>query len=439
MSQNRRHDSNPAIAHETVDGKEPVQPRLMFFNPTACTKQIKLSTRCYIEKAVNTLNALKVPLTADERRWFETHDQFKHFFHMPLEKHHKVMGMWMCLLRTVCTEKKKEVWFLANGNPIRYSHKEHTLISGLNCQRYPHKYEQLGGLDFARRHFPEGSRMAYEDVDEKLRTFPWGILSFDQNMRDIVRAMDHFGGVVSKGGFTFPSFCTSLELLPFEAIPQLKKKFRELRRGRRTESSCPWISKSQYIPNAMTGFPLSDINKSLGKKKVIESILILSVDEESMLEQIFEEEEEEGHDVGDDIVDGWTQRLVTSHKSIWFEDLYNQDVAARKEELNGDFPEEPAREGVMNKDEEEDNISLRTLIEEGLKNSVDKGIKVVIDKVDELDKRPREVEDFVKEAKEKNAITRVGEPSLVEQESEEVALASTANGEATRKRKRRMM
>ncbi|KAL0796340.1 hypothetical protein Bca101_067717 [Brassica carinata] len=93
----------------------------------------------------------------------------------------------------------------------------------------------------------------------------------------------------------------------------------------------------------------------------------------------------------------------------------------------------------MNKDEEEDNISLRTLIEEGLKNSVDKGIKVVIDKVDELDKRPREVEDFVKEAKEKNAITRVGEPSLVEQESEEVALASTANGEATRKRKRRMM
>ncbi|KAL0713004.1 hypothetical protein Bca4012_019982 [Brassica carinata] len=85
----------------------------------------------------------------------------------------------------------------------------------------------------------------------------------------------------------------------------------------------------------------------------------------------------------------------------------------------------------MNKDEEEDNISLRTLIEEGLKNSVDKGIKVVIDKVDELDKILREVEAFVKEAKEKSAITRVGEPSLVEQ----VALASTANGEATRKRK----
>ncbi|KAG2298820.1 hypothetical protein Bca52824_035292 [Brassica carinata] len=264
---------------------------------------------------------------------------------------------------------------------------------------------------------------------EMCKTFPWGRLSFDQNMRDIVRAMDHFGGVVSKGGFTFPSFCTSLELLPFEAIPQLKKKFRELRRGRRTESSCPRMCKSQYIPCAMTGFPLSDINKALGKTKKIESILLPSVDEEYMLERIFEEEEED-HDVGDVIVDGWTQHLVTSRKSIWFEDLYNQDVAARKEGLKVDFLEEPAREGVLNKVEEDDYISLRTLIEEGLKNSVDKGIKVVIDKVDEMDKRLREVEAFVKEAKEKSASTRDGEPPL---ESEEVAIASTADGEAMRK------
>ncbi|KAL0684192.1 hypothetical protein Bca4012_051040 [Brassica carinata] len=424
--QNWRNHSNPAIAHETVDGKKPVQPKPMCFNPTEYKKQIKLSTRCYIKKALKTLNGLKVPLTADERRWFETHNQFKHFFHMPLEKHHKVMGMWMLLLRAVCTEKKKEAWFVVNGTPIRYLLREHALISGLNCQRYPHNYEQLRGLDFARRQFPKGSRMAYADVEEKLRkmeackirtgdkapsvdpffvravndlemckTFPWGRLSFDQNMRDIIRAMDHFGGVVSKGGFTFPSFCTSLEPLPFEAIPQLKKKFRELHRGR-TESSCPRMCKSQYIPTAMTGFPLSEINKALGKTKVIESILLPSVDEESMLERIFEEEED--HDVGDVIVDGWTQRLVTIIK-------------------------EPARDWVMNKVEEEDYISFRTLIEEGLTNSVEKGIKVVIDKVDEMDKRLREVEDFVKEAKEKVASTRNGEPLLVEQ----VTLCNTSS------------
>ena len=103
---------------------------------------------------------------------------------------------------------------------------------------------------------------------EMCKTFPWGRLSFDQNMRDIIRAMDHFGGVVSKGGFTFPSFCTSLELLPFEAIPQLKNKFRELHR-RRIESSCPRMCNSQYIPSGMTGFPRSDINKALGQTKVI--------------------------------------------------------------------------------------------------------------------------------------------------------------------------
>lgn len=137
--------------------------------------------------------------------------------------------------------------------------------------------------------------------------------------------------------------------------------------------------------------------------------MLPTVNEESMLEQIFEEEEE--HDVGDDIVDGWTQRLVTHHKSIWFEDLYNQDVAARIEGLNVEIIEEPAHEGVVNKVEKEDYISLRTLIQEGLKASVEKGIKVVIDKVDEMDKRLRAVEAFVKE---KSASTRDGEPPLVE-------------------------
>ncbi|KAF8105301.1 hypothetical protein N665_0159s0006 [Sinapis alba] len=307
--QNRRHDSNPAIAHEMVDEKEPVQPKRMCFHPTEYKKQIS-------------------SLQADERRWFEMHDQFKHFFHMTQEKHHKVMGMWMLLLPTVCMEKKKEAWFIVYGTPIRYSLREHPLISGLNCQRYPHNYEQLQGLDFARRQFPKGSRMAYEYVEDKLgkleacpnrlnmcvlyflssiligkrrtrdkapsvepffvrvvndlemcKTFPLGRLSVDQNMRNIIRAMNHFGGVFSK------------------------------------------------------------------------------VDEESKLERIFEEEED--HDVSDVILD------------------------------------------------------------EGLKNSVDKGIKVVIDKVDEMDKRLREEEAFVNEAKERSASTRDGEPQLVEQESEE--------------------
>ncbi|KAJ4885548.1 putative protein-like [Raphanus sativus] len=109
--------------------------------------------------------------------------------------------------------------------------------------------------------------------------------------------------------------------------------------------------------------------------------------------------------------------------------------AGRKEGLNVDFLKEPDRDGVMNKDEEEDYIPFRTLIEEGLKNSVDKGIKVVIDNIDEVDKRLRKVEAFVKEAKGKSASTRDVKPSFVEQESEEVALASTTNDEATRKRK----
>ena len=83
--------------------------------------------------------------------------------------------------------------------------------------------------------------------------------------------------------------------------------------------------------------------------------------------------------------------------------------------LNVDILEEPVRDVVMNKVEEKYYISFRTLIEEGLTNSVKKGINVVIDKVDEMDKRLREVKAFVKEAKENIASTRDGEPPLVEQ------------------------
>ena len=81
-------------------------------------------------------------------------------------------------------------------------------------------------------------------------------------------------------------------------------------------------------------------------------------------------------------------------------------MAARNEGLNVDILEEPARDWVMNKVEEEDYISFRTLIEEGLTNSVEKGIKVVIDKVDEMDKRLREVEAFSEGSEGKECINK---------------------------------
>lgn len=68
------------------------------------------STRCFITKVgVKKLGYLKQTLSRSEWRWFETHAQFKHFFQMPQEKSHKVMEMWMLLLRTFCTKKKRSL------------------------------------------------------------------------------------------------------------------------------------------------------------------------------------------------------------------------------------------------------------------------------------------------------------------------------------------
>ncbi|EOA36540.1 hypothetical protein CARUB_v10011622mg [Capsella rubella] len=89
-------------------------------------KPFKLSAKCYITRTVDFLRA---HLKSHELDWFLGHPQFKHFFHMPNDANHKLMGMWMLLLRTASLEKKNECWFIVNGTPIRYSLKEMALIS----------------------------------------------------------------------------------------------------------------------------------------------------------------------------------------------------------------------------------------------------------------------------------------------------------------------
>uniref|UniRef100_A0A1J3DLK2 DUF1985 domain-containing protein n=1 Tax=Noccaea caerulescens TaxID=107243 RepID=A0A1J3DLK2_NOCCA len=152
---------------------EPMQHLQMYFPPSEYKKKIKISTRCYIAGALETLlSDLNPSLTKRERSWFEMHPQFKHILHMPRDKNHKLQGMWMLLLRTACTEKEKEAWFVVNGVPIRYSIKEHALISGLDCHNYPFEFtgsgSQMGKMDFVNKYFKKGSKIRYQDVKAKL-------------------------------------------------------------------------------------------------------------------------------------------------------------------------------------------------------------------------------------------------------------------------------
>ncbi|KAM3378997.1 hypothetical protein P3S68_011410 [Capsicum galapagoense] len=55
------------------------------------------------------------------------------------------------LQRRVSSSKEKEVWFIIEGNPIRFGMKEFVVITGLNCGKYPTDkalYEEKKAKDF---------------------------------------------------------------------------------------------------------------------------------------------------------------------------------------------------------------------------------------------------------------------------------------------------
>lgn len=114
-------------------------------------------------------------LSDREISWFLKHPQFKHIFDRPMERFHKCQGMWSLVLRTVNMKKQNELWFVVNGVPIRYSIREHALITGLDCRKLPDNYEEelekkLGGDRFINKVFKEGDKISLEAVFEKLQS-----------------------------------------------------------------------------------------------------------------------------------------------------------------------------------------------------------------------------------------------------------------------------
>ncbi|XP_024013145.1 uncharacterized protein At3g43530-like [Eutrema salsugineum] len=356
---------------------QPLPPVRLFFEPSQYHNAIKLGTRCYIHKAAAKLESLD--LEPYELLWLTEHPQFKHFCHMHRAMHedttHKMMGMWLLLLRTANTNKKREAWFVVNGVPIRYSVREHAILCGLNCLPYPEDYESIRSSSFKNRYFQEtvSSLAAVEKKLESMRRlvnpdrlkmcvvyflssrisgkmktgkgapsvdplflrivddletckrFLWGRYSFDVNMKEIEHTMRHFNGIVGTDAWTFSSFVTPLELLAFEAIPCLKNKYREDVRG--AGRDCPRMCRQKFQPFTLKGFPLSELYETLGNTRVIETILQPSEDEVIMLAGVMERNEEE--DIGDIVPENWMRRLVEEKKPIFWKEICKIDVDAR--------------------------------------------------------------------------------------------------------------
>ncbi|KAL0835910.1 hypothetical protein Bca101_087799 [Brassica carinata] len=143
----RSTNSAPQAAEDIA--VEPIRPKTFFFKSKDYWKSCKLQSRCHQHKFMETLKGLD----ESEKRWFLEHPQFKHLMHMDCKPHRKMMGLWMMLIRTIATPKRRQVWFAVNGVPIRYSIREHGLISGLYCHQYPEKFMSRLNMKFAEKHF----------------------------------------------------------------------------------------------------------------------------------------------------------------------------------------------------------------------------------------------------------------------------------------------
>lgn len=201
--------------------------------------------------------------------WFSSHPQFNHIFHMPLVENRKSKGVWMLLLHLACSDSERELWFVVNGVPIRYSIKEHALMSGLDCHDYPSNYRELkdkdaGDFKFVEKWFKRKNNITIAHVREKLlkmksavnkkkmaalyfltnvlkakskvqgniepfflkvvddldlcETFPWGRLTYDDCLDEVKKIMNKFkGGIVKEknDSWTFSGYILPIEVIFF--------------------------------------------------------------------------------------------------------------------------------------------------------------------------------------------------------------------------------
>ncbi|CAA7014085.1 unnamed protein product [Microthlaspi erraticum] len=338
----RQSESDPDSSYsgeEEEEEVEPMRPLRMYFPPTEYTKKVKISTRCYLHDLFETFRDLRPKLTDKEKNWFETHPQFKHIFHMSRDRNHKLQGIWTLLLRTACIEKKKEVWFIVNGVPIRYGLREHALISGLYSHNYPSGFAEnkSGKMAFVEKYFKLGS--------------------------------------------TF---------LAFEAIPQLGERFLQPFPG--ADEECPKMCKSMFKKCDMKGIPFERISAQLGTTKDIDNILTANASEKRLLERITEPEDDvDEHCV---VVESW-MKLAKRSQVVFLKDMYDEDVA-RLAEAPPQNHEAVNTEAV---NPEAVNTPSSELIEliQSMKKEMEERMTTIEKKVDRLEVRIAPIEAYVNE------------------------------------------
>ncbi|KAG7599453.1 hypothetical protein ISN44_As06g036370 [Arabidopsis suecica] len=354
------------VATDSNEETEALQPFKMYFSPSEYTKPFKISAKCYIHKVVGLL---ETNLRGKELKWFKEHPQFRHFFHMHRDANHKLMGMWLLFLRTACLEKKREVWFIVNGVPIRYSLKEFALMSGLYCHQYPKSYETKGSMEFVSRIFGPGATIKYQDVEEKF-------LSMKRSSDDRLRvAVLYFLSSIIVG-----------KTKTGDKAPTVEKFFQRAVADLDLCETFPW-GRYAFDQNLKDIFYIMEKCEGVD----IQSILTPSPAEEQLLKSIMDVER--GWNDKDDVVaDGWHKRLVDEGRSIFFEEKFNENVGNRTFEETVIMPTRKGRRGKKGKEkvtEPPNDASSDGLAElvYTLKTTLENGFKDMHEKMMDLSKK----------------------------------------------------
>ena len=130
--------------------------------------ECKISMKCPLTQTVKFIRDILKDNPTD-LQWLKEETQFGHFLNISYHYKHSSQMMWLLLVRQAQCSRAKEMWFIINGKPLRFSLMEYTLITGLKSSEYPDWYnEQCKSTAFRERHFRGKKIITIEDIKQKL-------------------------------------------------------------------------------------------------------------------------------------------------------------------------------------------------------------------------------------------------------------------------------
>ncbi|XP_073018489.1 uncharacterized protein [Primulina eburnea] len=215
------------------------------------------------------------------------------------------------MARQSCKTTSDELWMIVNQRPLRFSKMEYALITGLDCSE---DFPEVGEtMQFRDRHFCGNENVYIEEVATKLmemrktpeRTinleklklaclyfgaavlwpvrqktvpqvdnmllslvedldlfnkYPWGTIAYNEVLKSIKRDLTSIKlkkkkkneKIVEYGAFTLNGFVHPLQILAYECIPGIAKKFAK-RRDRYNmilPRMCGWISNDWHVKSS---------------------------------------------------------------------------------------------------------------------------------------------------------------------------------------------